>query len=196
MVNCLSSEYALIVEADDTLGECIVGIRLGTVSSLEAGTCDTGEDLPGPSLEASEEGLDELVARHAALSVDQLDEELPLIEGQVLHLRFHIFLEFLLDSLEVGLLLLLGQGLHVFVGLDDRGRYILGVGIDLLDVTYAPPELSSLLDSEGTDSAIGGDIYLGKLDHQKAVIDGPTRRVCARSLRMKLHTHSAESEEK
>ena len=119
--------------------------------------------------------MDELVARHAALAVDQLDEKLPLIEGQVLHLRFHVFFEFLLDSLEVGLLLLLGQGLHVFVGLDDRGRYILGVGIDFLDVTYAPPELSSLLDGEGTDSAIGGDIYLGKLDHQKAVIDGPTR---------------------
>ena len=127
------------------------------------------------ALKPPEEGLDEFIARHAALAVDQLDEELTLIEGQVLHLRFHIFLEFLLDSLEVGLLLLLGQGLHVFVGLDDRGRYILGVGIDLLDVTYAPPELSSLLDGEGANSPIGGDIYLGKLDHQKAVIDTPTR---------------------
>ena len=75
----------------------------------------------------------------------------------------------------MGLLLLLGKGLHILVGLDDRGRYVFGVGIDLLDITYAPPELSSLLDGEGTDSAIGGDIYLGKLDHQKAVIDSPTR---------------------
>ena len=98
------------------------------------------------------------VARHATLAVDQLDEELPLIEGQVLHLRFHIFLEFLLDSLEVGLLLLLGEGLHIFVGLDDRGRYVFGVGIDLLDVTYAPPELPSLLDGKGTDSTLA-EIY-------------------------------------
>lgn len=68
----------LVIEADDTLGQCIIGVSFGGVGGLEVRPRDTSEDLPTPSLEAPKEGLDQLVACHPTLAIDELDEELAL----------------------------------------------------------------------------------------------------------------------
>ena len=61
----------------------------------------------------------------------------------------------------MGLLLLLWEGLHVLVGLDDGGSYILGVGVDLLDVSYASPQLLTLRGGERAYRAMSRDVDIG-----------------------------------
>ena len=47
----------MFVEPYDALREGIIRVAFGVIGCLEACSSDASEDLPGPRLEASEEGL-------------------------------------------------------------------------------------------------------------------------------------------
>ena len=50
-------EPVLLIEMDDTLDRGILLVVEWIIGGLEASSCDSSKELPGPSLEAPEEGL-------------------------------------------------------------------------------------------------------------------------------------------
>ena len=119
---------------------------IGVVFLGEAGTESPGESLVETGFHRSEEGLDELVGRGAALAVHQLDAELALRIGELLHSRRVFLLDAFLHQLHVGILrLLVGEGFEIFARLDDNLSHFLGDGEHLLHVIHQSVVSQALL---------------------------------------------------
>ena len=120
-------------EQDGSFGEAVV--HFGVVLFLEAGSEEGGEGVVEACLEGAHVFLDEVVAGHVALAVDELDEEFALREGEFLEPWVVEGFELLLLLLQVGIFLFFGgQGVHVGDGLVDGCLYFAGYGVDFLDV--------------------------------------------------------------
>ena len=120
-------------QQDGAFGESVV--HFGVVLLFQTGAEEGGEGVVEACLEAAHVFLDEFVARHVALAVDEFDEEFALCEGEFLESGVVLRLQFLLLLLHVGIFLFLGgQRVHVGDGLVDCGLNLACEGIDFLDV--------------------------------------------------------------
>ena len=133
-------EGALLDADADALDHGVIFVFVGVVARLEACAEELAEGLPESRPEGAQEGLQDAVAALVGLAVDELDEHLALVLGELLHLRFVLREELFLKPLEVGLFLLLGLvGVDVLIGLEQRRTDELGVGERLLDVAHGLP---------------------------------------------------------
>lgn len=115
---------------------------LGVVAAFKAGAEEGGKGLVERGAELAAEDDDEVVARLVAFAVDELNEHFALTERELLHAGGVGGHEVFFHLLHVALAcLVVGQGLHVFVSLNDDAAYLLREGERLLDVTYVAPVL-------------------------------------------------------
>ncbi len=130
-----------LLDADaDAFDHGVVLVLVGMVARLETRAEEFAEGLPESRPEGAEEGFQDAVAALVGLTVDELDEHLALVLGELLHLRLVLGKELFLEALEVGLLLLLGLiGVDILVGLEQRRTDEFGVGQRLLDVAHGLP---------------------------------------------------------
>ena len=129
----MSLHLSALNQQDGAFGEAVV--HFGVVFFFEAGSEEGGEGVVEACFEATHVFLDEFVACHVALAVDEFDEEFALCEGEFLEFGVVDGLELFFLLLEVGILLFLGgKGVHVGDGLINGLANFAGDGIDLLDV--------------------------------------------------------------
>ena len=143
----------------------ILAVLVGVIIRLEIHAEETAEGLPESGAKTAEECFQNIVARLVGLAVYELDKHLGLRLGKLLqgrlilleHLPFHAF-QMLLA------LLLGGECLDVFIGLDQRLADEFGIGERLFDIAHGfPVELLLLLVFE-LEGRKHGDI--GEHQHQ------------------------------
>ena len=122
-------EGALLDAHAYALDKCVGFIGVGVKSLAHVNTEEASERLPESSPESTHKCLDNKVAALVGLTVDELDECLSLILGQLLHLGLVLVENRFLKLLEVFFLFLLsGERLQVLVGFLQRGVDELGIG--------------------------------------------------------------------